>query len=73
MSMADVNDKKSPSLQESKDGDKQEIDKVKSQVSTKSTRYLKLKTAKSTLTKARNHIALLTTEYPSTKIEIRRV
>ena len=67
MSMADVNDEKSPSLQESKDGDKQEIDKVKSQVSTKSTRYLKLKTAKSALTKARNHTAL------STKIEIRRV
>ena len=35
MSMADVNDEKSPSLQEIMDGEKQEIDEVKSQVSTK--------------------------------------
>ena len=46
MSMADVNDKKSPSAQENIDDDKQEIDEVKSQVSTKSTRYLKLKNRK---------------------------
>ena len=44
--MADVNDEKSPSAQENIDGDKQEINEVKSQVSTKSTRYLKLKNRK---------------------------
>ena len=73
--MADVNDEKSPSAQENMD-DKQEIDEVKSQVSTKKYTVFEAKnrkkTAKSRLTKARNHIALLTTEYPSTKTEIRR-
>ena len=46
MSMADVNDEKSPSVQENIDADKQEIDEMKSQVSTKSTWYLKLKNRK---------------------------
>ena len=74
--MADENGKKPPNVQENMDGDKQKIDEVKSQVSTKSTRYLKLKirkkAAKTRLTKARNEIAMLTTEYPSSKTEIRR-
>ena len=74
--MADENGKKPPDVQENMDGDKQKIDEVKSQVGIKSTRYLKLKNrkeaAKTRQTKARNEIAMLTTEYPSTKTEIRR-
>ncbi len=75
--MADESGENPPSLQQNNDeASKQENDEVKSQVSTKSTRYLKLKNrkkaAKTRLTIARNQISMLTTEYPSTKTEIRR-
>jgi hypothetical protein len=75
--MADQNGEKPPSLPENNDETtKQGTDEVKSQVSTKSTRYLKLKNmkeaAKARLTKARNQAAKLTTGHPSTKTEIRR-
>ena len=45
--MADGNDKNPPNLKKNMDSDKQEIEKVKGQVSTKSIRYLKLKIEKS--------------------------
>ena len=77
VSMADESGEKPRSLHEDNDeAKKQKTDELKSQVSTNSTRYLKLKnrkkTAKTRLTKTRNQIAMLTTEYPSTKTEIRR-
>lgn len=57
-------------------GIEQDIGEARSQASKKSTRYLNLKTGrelpKTRQTKAENHVAILATGHPNSKMEIRR-